>query len=288
MVLPTRTKLRIARLLHRIIVGGRALVGLPPTVRARRNGSLWALDLDEGIDLAIYLGLYQRMPEQVLRSELKAGACAIDIGANIGAFTLPLARALGPGGQVVAIEPTSYAYGKLRQNLALNGIAPDRVLAVQYALNDGASGGDADRFYSRWPLNQTGDDFHAQHGGMYEAAGAARFIALDALLSDLRGDGRLRGRIAFAKLDVDGHELDVLRGAQKFLAEDRPVILMEVAPHIQDEMPGRFEELVAMLHRFGYRFECDSDGKPVPDSAEELRKLIPHGASIDAVLRPAG
>jgi FkbM family methyltransferase len=286
-VLPTKVKLQIARLLNRLIVGGRTLVGLPPTVRVRRNGSLWELDLNEGVDLAIYLGLYQRFPEEILRSELRPGESAIDIGANIGAHTLTLARAVGAGGQVVAVEPTAYAFQKLKKNLELNETLADHVIAVQCALNDGAATlVSGTQFYSRWPLNETGGALHAEHMGKYESAGGARFVALDDLMHELRSEGRMRGTIAFVKLDVDGHELVVLKGAQKLLTDDRPVILMEVAPHVQDEVPDRFEALVEMLHQFGYRFESAVDGKPLPDSAVGLRTMIPFGASIDAIVRP--
>ena len=286
MVITTKAKLRIARLLNRLLVGGRTLLGLSSTVRAKRNGLFWELDLNEGVDLAIYLGLYQRIPEEILRSELTPGASVIDIGANIGAHTLTLARAVGPSGRVIAVEPTTYAFGKLKRNLDLNGISGDRVIAVQCALNSGSGSSDADRqFYSRWPLNIANGELHAEHMGKYESAGGARFAALDDLLDEQRRAGKLLGPIVFAKLDVDGHELDVLKGAQRLLAEDRPAILMEVAPHVQDEVPGRFEALVEILHRFGYRFETAGHGKLLPDSAAGLRNLIPFGASIDAIVR---
>jgi FkbM family methyltransferase len=286
MVITTKAKLRIARLLSRALVGLRTLLGLSSTVRARRNGLLWELDLNEGVDLAIYLGLYQRIPEQILKSELMPGASVIDIGANIGAHTLTLVRAVGPKGQVIAVEPTAYAFNKLKKNLELNGISGDRVIAVQCALDSGAGSSNSERkFYSRWPLNAADGDLHAEHMGKYESASGARFAALDKVLDELRSAGKLRGPITFAKLDVDGHELDVLKGAQKLLAEDRPAFLMEVAPHVQDEVPGRFEELVEILHRFGYRFETGEHGKLLPNSALALRALIPFGASIDAIVR---
>lgn len=289
MVLPTRIKLQIARLLNRVIVGMRALAGLPPQTRVRRNGAFWELDLDEGVELAIYLGLYQSLPQADLKSELSPGACVIDIGANIGAHTFALAQAVGSAGQVLAIEPTSYAFGKLKKNLELNPALAGRVMAVQCALNDGsADTGRAKQFYSRWPLKNADADFHAQHGGKYESSASARLVALDDLLRELRRSGRLQGAISFLKLDVDGHELDVLTGAQSLLRDERPTILMEVAPHIQDEVPGRFEALVGLLHRFGYRFEAMAGKKRLPDTASGLRELIPYGASIDALIRPIG
>jgi hypothetical protein len=63
-------------------------------------------------------------------------------------------------------------------------------------------------------------------------------------------------------------------------------MLIEIAPHAQDEVPKRFEALLETLEGFGYRLENADTGKPMPMRADELRKLVSHGASVDAVARP--
>ena len=62
---------------------------------------------------------------------MRPGSLVIDIGANIGAFSLPIASDVGEGGCVVAIEPTDYAFTKLVRNAELNPGIASRLIAVQ-------------------------------------------------------------------------------------------------------------------------------------------------------------
>src|SRR5215510_443425 len=112
-MLSTRNKIEIARFLNLTIVGTRSLVGLPSQVIVRRHNVNWILNLNEGIDFALYLGLYQRLPRRVTQW-VTPGAFVLDVGANIGSHSLPLARAVGSGGCVVAIEPTDYGFSCLK------------------------------------------------------------------------------------------------------------------------------------------------------------------------------
>ena len=87
MILNTRTKLAIARALNRTLLCGRSLVGLDTKAQVRRHGIVWDLDLEEGIDLSIYLfGCFEPMTSRALQRLVKP---VLDIGANIGAHTLP-------------------------------------------------------------------------------------------------------------------------------------------------------------------------------------------------------
>ena len=102
-----------------MIVGVRAIFGLSSITKVYRRGLHWSLDLKEGIDLAIYLGVYEPETIKELKHIVKPGDVVVDIGANIGAITLPLAEYVGVDGCVIAFEPTSWAYGKLQNNLSL-------------------------------------------------------------------------------------------------------------------------------------------------------------------------
>jgi hypothetical protein len=91
--------------------------------------------------------------------------------------------------------------------------------------------------------------------------------------------------VSFLKLVVDGDELTVLKGAAQTLARDKPPVLIEIAPHVQDEVAGRFEELVAVLRSHGYAFEDAATGSDLPQDAAGLRAHVPHGAGFDALAR---
>jgi FkbM family methyltransferase len=280
-MLSTRNKIRIARALNHAVSGARRIMGRGPIAEVRRGGILWRLDLNEGVEFATYLGLYQRLPPQTW-DWVRPGALVIDIGANIGAHALPITQAVGKAGRVVAIEPTDYAFTRLSDNIRLNPDLKGRIVPVHAALIDGSGESRQTKFYSRWPLHpEPHTDLHARHLGQLEPAGAARYVALDQLLVELRAGGLISGPARFVKLDVDGHELDVLRGGTRTFREDRPGLLIEIAPHVQDEVPQRFEDLIQALQEYGYRL-AQANGQSLPQSAAGLRQFIRSGASIDA------
>jgi FkbM family methyltransferase len=286
-MLRTKTKLRIARFLNTVIVGGRTLVGLGPLVRTCRGGINWMLDLNEGIDLGIYLGVYQKIPRRVVDACIRQDALVIDVGANIGSHALPMAKSVGDLGRVVAIEPTRFAYTKLLNNIRSNPKLSNRLIPINAALTEGGPhSASSNAFYSRWPLRASDAERHPEHLGKFESAESARFVSLDSLLAELRSSHELTSPVAFIKMDVDGNELQVLKGARTTLTSDRPVMLIEITPHVQDEVPQRFEAMIEVLTNFGYSLEDADTGEPLPNSCVELRKLIKFGAGIDAVARP--
>jgi FkbM family methyltransferase len=287
-MLSTKQKIEIARLLNWAIIGARSVVGRPSRVVVRRRKVTWKLDLSEGIDFAIYLGLYQRIPARVTRW-IMPGALVLDIGANIGAHSFMLAQVVGPHGHVIAIEPTDYGFSCLKANAALNSDLLPRLILIQAALTAGEEIADQNgqpRFYSRWPLNGGGDvQRHPKHMGELETAKGARFVRLDTLLAEIRAERGIDQPIAFIKLDVDGHELDVLQGAAQTLTAQRPPILIEIAPYVQDEVPGRLETVLETLKWHGYQLETAQSGEKLPMSASALRTIITDGGGIDAIAR---
>jgi FkbM family methyltransferase len=282
LMLTTRQKIAMARVLNFGIMTTLSAIGRSSIVQVRRSGVLWELDLNEGIDLAIFLGVYQKIPNSVLDAYIKPGALVIDIGANIGSHTLQLAKRVGESGCVIAVEPTDHAFAKLLANIGLNPDLARRIIPVQTALGQNIDAYKKPEYYSRWPLCADVGKRHKVHLGVLEAATSAQRLSLDELVRK-----HAAGRpVSFIKLDVDGNEFDVLRSGYETLHDQRPPILIEVAPHIQDEVVGRFEAFVVSLSQHGYKLEDQKRGRPLPLSAEALRALIAHGASKDVMARP--
>jgi hypothetical protein len=118
--LNTQRKIALACIANRFVKGGRRLLGMPMQAEFKRGGLRWMLDLDEGIDFSIFLlGSFEPDAVRCFEKRIKPGDVVLDIGANIGAHTLRLARLVGSSGRVLAFEPTIYAYAKLRSNLEL-------------------------------------------------------------------------------------------------------------------------------------------------------------------------
>jgi FkbM family methyltransferase len=276
-MLTTRQKIALARAVQTPLLTARKLAGRGPVTQVRRRGVTWALDLREGIDFSIWLlGAFELSTVRAYERIIAPGSIVLDIGANIGAHTLHLARAVGPEGKVWAIEPTEYALGKLEANIALNPSLADRIACCQVMLVD-RDGIEVPPLHSSWPL--TGEsDLHQRHGGRLMPTAKARAVTLDSLV----GECGLR-RIEFIKLDIDGYECGMLRGAQETLRAFRPIILLELSPHQLDENGGSIEQVVDLFAAAGYVLQDLSSRAPLPMSRAGLRALIPYGGSRNAI-----
>ncbi|MEB3189647.1 MAG: FkbM family methyltransferase [Snowella sp.] len=276
----TETKIKIARFISKVIVGIRSIFGLSPIVRVERRGVRWSLDLREGIDLAIYLGVYEPETIKALQSLVKSGDIVLDIGANIGAITLPLANLVGVAGQVIVFEPTAWAYGKLEKNLSLNSNLIDRIKAEQIMLLDEGKEPPS-LIYSSWSLVNEEDELtHPTHKGRLMTTDGVRGISLDRYIEENSVE-----KIDLIKLDVDGYELDVIKGASKTLSRYSPRIILELAPHVQEEKE-QLEDLLFELKSANYRLEDLTSRKPIAMKRQVIEKLCPEGGGINVLAIP--
>jgi FkbM family methyltransferase len=280
-MLTTRQKIALARAVQTPVVAARSLATLGPVTTVRRRGVNWALDLREGIDFSIWLlGAFELATMRAYERIVRPGDIVLDIGANIGAHVLHLARAVGAEGKVWAFEPTEYAIGKLKANVALNPDLADQIACCQVMLVDEPNGYQIPPLHSSWPL--TGEaDLHERHGGRLMSTNNARAATLDSFVREFGID-----HVDFIKLDIDGHECRMLRGARTLLTALHPVILLELSPHQLDEAGGSIEDLIDLLAVAGYAMQDLASFAPLPMNGAALRSLIPHGASRNAVARP--
>jgi FkbM family methyltransferase len=277
----TRRKIAIARLLSRIVLSARAGLGLPPTLETRRGGIRWKLDLAEGIDLSIWLlGGFEPRTLRDYRRLVRPGDVVLDIGANVGSHTLPLAQLVGATGRVLAFEPTAWAFAKQRVNIALNPDLEARIKTFQIMLASRDDGAPPDAVYSSWPLDEQ-EGLHHDHGGRMMSTVGCRQRSLDAFMAEIGASG-----VALIKLDVDGHELQVLEGAKSLLDRDRPRILLELAPYVHASNPAEFDSLVRFLHDAGYGLQSVRTGTPLPADPASLRDRIPPGGGMNVLAVP--
>jgi len=280
MPLPTKTKIRLARSVQRVIMAGRRVFGRGPIVLCRRGGVVWHLDLREGIDFSIFLlGAFEPRMGQAYRTIVPSGATVIDVGANIGAHTLPLADCVSATGRVIAVEPTRYAFERLRQHIDLNPALAPRVIAIQAMLMGSRDAALADAIESSWPLAPTSDT-HSGHGGLAKATTGAAVTTLDAVVADQR-----LTRVDLIKLDVDGYEVEVLRGARNTLARFAPTIIFEHSPYTAVEKGYDPDEIPRILQDAGYVF-ADLSRRRLNCSGGAL-PAVERGSSVNLLAVPA-
>jgi FkbM family methyltransferase len=277
-MLTTAQKVSIARAAYKILITGRKALGLASQTHTRRGGICWALDLREGIDISIYLlGSFEPRTQRLYRKLVKPGDTILDIGANIGSHTLPLAQLVGSQGRVFAFEPTRFAYHKLLENMELNPELKGRISAQQILLTAPSQKGIPPALFASWPLTGS-SEVDPQHKGRRMPTSGADAKTLDEIASQQDMD-----RLKLIKLDVDGHESFVLSGAIETLKRHRPDVLLELAPYLFCK-----EELCRMVEIFrglDYIWVDANTGEPLPLDAEELWHLVPAGASRNVLAR---
>lgn len=185
--------------------------------------------------------------------------CVLDVGAHIGLVTLPAASVLAPGGMLYAFEPAKPNARILRRHLALN--KRDNVEVVEALVGER----DLDRvpFYeSAGPHGQNsvvlkGEQTLESEWGAY-AETERRQISLDSYC------GRHGLRPEVIKVDVEGAEVGVLRGARATIMDCRPLIILSVHPREISLAGESLEALQALLNELQYDVR-DVDGQPVAE-----------------------
>jgi FkbM family methyltransferase len=188
---------------------------------------------------------------------LKKGGFFIDVGAHIGTQTIyALATAVFDG--ALAIEADPHNFEILRRNVEINGLS-GRVRLFQGAAS--ASQGEA-------PLTRDRQNFggHSLEPGMVRSP-AERLTVRTERLDDILGHcGLSPSQVGLVKIDVEGHELQVLRGMTDLRAWRVPLMIEFTASLV---CPGRIEELKAWLAPL-YQCGVCLDGDPAPCRPDEL------------------
>jgi FkbM family methyltransferase len=162
------------------------------------------------------------------------GRTFLDIGAHIGFYTMGLA----PGFErVVAFEPSKFQYGWLTRNRALNDY--QHVLCEHVALGETAGEAILNVLSYEGGLNSLSEEVASQHQII------DRYTVPVEVLDD-----RAMTDVDLMKIDVEGFEIPVLRGASKTIAASRPVILIEVWTD-----PERRQKVKAVMEEMNYTFE---------------------------------
>ena len=131
---------------------------------------------------------------------------------------------------------------------------------------------------SSWSLERESEDtIHPVHRGTYQSLNGAFVTKLDEWVSENKLE-----RIDFIKIDVDGHEIDVIEGGYDVLSKYRPIIIMEFSEYIFKERGRSFDELIRILKKLEYSCFTTSGIKLELD--ESLKKHIPERGSINVIL----
>jgi FkbM family methyltransferase len=195
-----------------------------------------------------FFGTWEPNISSWLRSTLRPGDGFIDIGANIGHYSLLASRLVGENGKVLAVEPAQWIHSILDQHIRLNGAA--NVRTVQVAASDACG---KLELYPGAPDNI---------GKTSTVSRKGEPVMVEALpLSQILREDEIRcARVI--KIDVEGAELQVLRGLAPVLGRMRDdlEIVMEISPSLMPEADAAQAEIFATMAAHGFlasRFDND-------------------------------
>jgi FkbM family methyltransferase len=184
------------------------------------HGVRFDVCLDEFVQRKFYCRSYERRELRFVRTALRPGDVAVDVGANVGLLALAAAGAVAPSGRVLAIEPIARNVGRLEHNVALN---PSLNVTVRRV----AAGADSAVLH----LSRSVDQIEAGNEGSFTrtSEGFGECVAQETLDSLVAAWAPDAPAIALVKIDVEGMELDVLRGARSLLDTGRVrAVMLEV------------------------------------------------------------
>ena len=204
---------------------------------------------------------------QSLRSYVKSGEVVIDIGANVGFFTKRFARWVSGGGFVLAVEPETSNFCNLLRNLdksgkasvvkAVQGVAAEQGGILKLAVN---------------PVHP-GDHKIAPEGVDVPA------FTIDELVRKEQVT-----RVCLMKIDVQGAEERVLKGAQETIQRDYPAIFVELDDEGLQQMGSSAERVVSWLMDLGYVIERLGKNSPAGQvSVAEALRMCRNGRYVDVL-----
>src|SRR5688572_25806156 len=221
------------------------------------------LDLGTYPDVCMAFGLYERDTERVIRKILRAGMHFVDVGANIGYFTVLAAKLVGPAGRVDAFEPDPINRARLMKHVEQNAVT-DRVRV--HAVGLGAEPGKVTLYHPK------GAENHGSASIFQSAVGEGDAFSIDIARAD-----QLIDRVPdLIKMDIEGAELLAIRGMTRLLNGENPPAMIiehnhETARAAGHSMADVFRALKEVQGR--YRVHWIGTGLSQINSAEELESI---------------
>jgi FkbM family methyltransferase len=227
------------------------------------DGVTYYIDRPDHIKSQLLNGDSWEVAESALMSEhVHAGDVAVDVGAHIGIHTMHLCSLVGESGRVVAIEPQIKLFRELFYNVAANGFGNATLLFN--------AAGEGRGRVELGPMNMANEGARGLDGGGRE------FVEMCVL------DSLELYQLDFLKIDVNGMEMEVLRGAEKTIERLRPKILIELSDVSAgtDWLEAR-EYCVTHCANGNYFAEPTQGQVPTSNEHEEIPPYEPYSDEIN-------
>ena len=187
-------------------------------------GDVFDADLSSTLEWQLWaFGRYEPHFAELFSLLVRPGDRCVDVGANVGVHTVRMARLAGHDGAVIAIEPDPDVMLRARHNVMLNDLVNVQLVQAAASCRPGETSlyrpGRSDTNRARASL--------MHHSYLTGATVTVPVVTVD----DVCGESR----VALIKIDVEGHEEAVVRGAARVIDRDAPAVIFEYAPELLDD-----------------------------------------------------
>jgi FkbM family methyltransferase len=223
-----------------------------------KNGVRIQLYVDSLLSKLIYSG-FETEEQDFINSTLKSGDIFVDIGANVGLFTLSAAKIVGNTGKVISFEPTPVTYERLGLNIAENSFmnvdSRNKGLGHEIAnLNLNIS----DNGFDAW------NSFVITDSQKLKDSVTVEVSTLDLELAEID-----KSRITVVKIDVEGWEKFVLEGGKSFFINYSPIVLVEFTETNTLSAGYHVHEIFDLMVDYGYQWYRINNGELVIEKKRE-------------------
>ena len=202
------------------------------------------INVDDWIQQQIFFfGIYDAPGINFIKKTLKPDDVFIDIGANIGIYSLSASGILQKerGGMVVAFEPVTPVFERLTENIKMN--QADNIVPYRMAIFEKNT--TLELFVSnRENLGMSSMFHHDMESGVTEKVKAVR-------LDDFMEQNRVQ-KVSLIKIDIEGAELHALRGMTKTIQQFRPVLMIEISENVLEGKDSSGREIAGFMNKLGY------------------------------------
>ncbi len=230
---------------------------------AEVNGHKMYLGAKDSMKLSVN-GVYEKLETDWVEKTIQKGDIILDVGANIGYYTLTFAKLVGNTGKVFSFEPELLNFNLLQKNIDINNyknvvtenVALSNIVGTTKLYLSNIQSG----MHRIYPSQFCSDDFVE-----------AKTTSLDEYFKD----DELGDKISFIKIDVEGSELGVLKGMKNIFQRNKKLkILMEFVPSCIKESGAQPEELIKILQDQGFNFRHTDDDSETIKSVKNIENFL--------------
>ena len=198
-----------------------------------------------------YAHMTTREDDIIEKFQPKSGGIVVDVGAHYGRYTLIAAKRIGPKGKVISIEADPNNFDMLNNNIKLNELSKENVIALNYAVSSIKS-----IVKLSIPDKKPGQTIYSSI--ISNRAPTEKFIANNAnTLDNILQENKISAeQVNWIKIDVEGAELEVLKGATNVLSKSKDIALL-IEIHNIDDGKTLYEPIIDLLNNYNFKKEFE-------------------------------